>query len=128
MIYSKKTGTELDIWWDAIMRDILNELKLQEYREKDKYPGKEDDIKDPDWKIDPSGYVFEAIDSNRVEGITAYALIGDPKADDSFVIWADAEDWGEINPDITDRDGKYGWDVPMGTWKVKFVGNEDRCV
>ncbi|MGB4394429.1 MAG: chitobiase/beta-hexosaminidase C-terminal domain-containing protein [Tepidanaerobacteraceae bacterium] len=125
MIYSKKTGTELDIWWDAIMRDILNELKLQEYREKDKYPGKEDDIKDPDWKIDPSGYVFEAIDSNRVEGITAYALIGDPKADDSFVIWADAEDWGEINPDITDRDGKYGWDVPMGTWKVKFVGNED---
>ncbi len=127
MVYGQKTGVELDIWWDAIMRDIQNEINLQEFREKKrkKKPAKKDKIKKPKWKIDPSGYVFEAIDSNRIEGITAYALVGDIDSGDPFVIWDEAEEWDEINPDITDKDGKYGWDVPEGDWKVKFVGNDD---
>lgn len=127
MVYGKKTGAELDIWWDAIMRDIQNEINLQEFREKKgkKKPAKKDKIKKPKWKIDPSGYVFEAIESNRIEGITAYVLVGDMDVEDSFVIWDEAEEWEEINPDITDKDGKYGWDVPEGDWKVKFVGNDD---
>lgn len=124
MVYGEKVGKELDIHWDACMRDIQNELMLQNFRKNKKKipkPGKKDKQKRPRWKMDPSGYVFEAIDSHRVEGITASALIYD-EAEDAFYFWSDAEDWEEINPDITDTDGKYGWDVPAGDWKVRFEG------
>lgn len=125
MVYGEKTGVEMDIWWDSVMRDIQNELALQEARKnkKDKppKPGKKDDQKKPKWKIDPSGYVFEAIDSNRVEGITATALVKNPL--NEFVFWAEAEEWGEVNPGVSDEDGRYGWDVPPGDWKVRFEGD-----
>lgn len=120
MVFGKKSGVELDIWYDAILRDIQNELELQEYR-KNKKPAKEDDIKKPKWKMDPSGYVFDAIDSQRIPNITAVALTG---TTEPFNVWTEAEEWGEINPDITDIDGRYGWDVPEGNWQVKFIGND----
>jgi hypothetical protein len=125
MIYGKKTGAELDLWWDAVMRDIQNELILQQKRkeqEEKPQPGKRDDQKHPNWKVDPSGYVYEVIDSNRVEGITASVLLKN-ELDDEFYFWNKAEEWGEINPDITDEEGKYGWDVPAGEWKVSFTGS-----
>lgn len=123
MVYDKKVGAELDVWWDSIMRDIQNEIKLQEVRknkkEKPPKPAKEDDIKKPRWKIDPSGYVFEAIDSNRIEGVESTAWVYN-KALDDFFFWDDGEEWGEINPVLSDENGKYGWDVPEGKWKVVF--------
>ena len=48
--------------------------KRKEQEEKPQ-PGKRDDQKHPNWKVDPSGYVYEVIDSNRVEGITASVLL-----------------------------------------------------
>lgn len=127
MIHGSKTGAELDIWWDAIMRDIQNEIMLQEVRKdkKKKRPAKKDEQKDPKWKMDPSGYVFEAVESNRVEGIEAVVLHGDLSDPESFEVWTEAEEWEEVNPDYTDADGKYGWDVPEGDWQVKFNGNSD---
>lgn len=122
-IYDKNIGSEYDIWWDSIMRMIQAEIDLQEARKnkKDKppKPGKKDDQKKPNWKIDPSGYVFEAIDSNRIEGVLSTALVKDELLDD-FIFWDKAEEWEETNPVLSDKDGKYGWDVPPGDWKVRF--------
>jgi len=77
--------------------------------------------------IDPSGYVYEAVPSNRVEGVKAecyyydYALddFGVPEEEKSDIFW-NAEDYDQVNPLYTDANGMYQWDVPMGEWLVKF--------
>ena len=66
--------------------------------------------------IDPSGYVYEAVASNRVEGATA--TIYYRGADGSAVLWNDAEEYDEINPQTTDSFGEFGWMTPVGQWKV----------
>ncbi len=79
----------------------------------------------PIW--DPSGYVCEAVPSNRVEGVTATAYyeddvldnFGEPTGDKTPAVW-DAEDFDQTNPLITDANGAYAWDVPEGSWAVKF--------
>lgn len=77
--------------------------------------------------MDPSGYVCEAVPSNRVEGVTvtAYTVenvlndFGEPTGETETAVW-DAEDYSQINPLITDANGEYAWDVPAGSWQVKF--------
>lgn len=75
--------------------------------------------------IDPSGYVYEAISSNRVEGATATAYYKEYVEDmygdiiEKVVLW-DAEEFAQENPLFTDVEGKYAWDVPQGLWQVKF--------
>ncbi|MBQ4505229.1 MAG: hypothetical protein II983_06095, partial [Firmicutes bacterium] len=68
--------------------------------------------------IDPSGYVYEAVPSNRVESVTATTYYkgssGEP------VLW-DAENYGQRNPLLTTSDGEYRWDVPSGDWKVTYT-------
>lgn len=71
----------------------------------------------PNVNPDPSGYVFEAVDSNRIEGVTATVYYQDK--DRNEVKW-NAEEYSQINPQITDEEGKYGWTVPFGFWKVKY--------
>lgn len=75
--------------------------------------------------IDPSGYVYEAVPSNRIEGVTTTVYykryytneMGDEVYDE--VLW-DAEEYGQRNPLLTDAEGKYAWDVPAGEWRVKY--------
>lgn len=64
---------------------------------------------------DPSGYVYEAVTSNRLEGVTAtiYSKSENMKA------WNAAE-YSQVNPIITDETGLYAWDVPQGQWQVRF--------
>jgi hypothetical protein len=69
------------------------------------------------WAIDPSGYVYEAVINNRVQGVKVTAI---RKKDDN----AAPEQWGaaefnQLNPLYTDVDGRYVWDVPEGLWQVK---------
>ncbi|MGG3739584.1 carboxypeptidase regulatory-like domain-containing protein, partial [Aeribacillus pallidus] len=73
--------------------------------------------------IDPSGYVFEGSMDNRLEGVQA---IVQEKLDGTWLDW-DAAKYGQINPQITDEQGRYGWDVLAGEWRVKFTkeGYED---
>ena len=79
----------------------------------------------PSW--DPSGYVYEAVPSNRLEGVKAEAYVLDYEYDDfgvpsderSDVFW-DAEEYDQLNPLYTDANGEYAWDVPDGSWLVKF--------
>lgn len=74
---------------------------------------------------DPSGFVFEAVPSNRMEGVKATCyykeMVEDMYGDkhEEIVVW-NAEDYAQKNPLFTDKEGKYAWDVPEGMWQVKF--------
>lgn len=64
--------------------------------------------------IDPSGFVYEAVTSNRLEGVEATIYEQGVSAQ-----W-DAENYHQVNPQITDTSGRYAWDVPVGNWQVRF--------
>ena len=66
--------------------------------------------------IDPSGYVYEGIPSNRLAGVTA---IVEEYKNGAWTPW-NAAAFGQVNPQVTDDQGRYGWDVPAGTWRVLF--------
>lgn len=74
---------------------------------------------------DPSGYVYEAVSSNRLEGVTATCyykeVVEDMYGDlhENVVLWNAAE-YAQENPLFTDENGMYRWDVPQGLWQVKF--------
>lgn len=80
---------------------------------------------DDNVRIDPSGYVYEAVPTNRVEGVratiyykeTKYDMYGDPY--EEVILW-NAEEYAQKNPLFTDENGMYRWDVPQGLWQVKF--------
>ncbi len=88
----------------------------------EKYSGR-----DSAYCIDPSGYVCEAVPSNRLEGVTATAYylddvlddFGEPTGEKTPCVW-NALDYDQINPLITDANGEYAWDVPQGSWQVKY--------
>lgn len=78
-------------------------------------------------KADPSGYVYEAVPSNRLEGVRAeiyqydyaedeFGVIKDTKEE---IFW-NAEEYDQKNPLYTDANGTFAWDVPQGQWLVKF--------
>ena len=91
-----------------------------------------DDIKESEFpisplspSIDPSGYIYEGVSSNRLEGVTATAyykeMVEDMYGDlhENVVKW-DASEYAQENPLFTDENGFYQWDVPQGLWQVKF--------
>ena len=75
--------------------------------------------------IDPAGYVYEGVTSNRVEGVKATIYYKEMVEDmygvqqEKIMLW-DAEAYAQENPLFTDKDGMYRWDVPQGLWQVKF--------
>lgn len=74
---------------------------------------------------DPSGYVYEAVATNRLEGVTATCFYKETVEDmygdlhENIVKW-DAAEYAQENPLFTDENGMYAWDVPQGLWQVKF--------
>ncbi|MBQ6120101.1 MAG: leucine-rich repeat domain-containing protein, partial [Clostridia bacterium] len=66
--------------------------------------------------IDPSGYVYEAVESNVLEG--AVAKVYYKAADGSEALW-NAEEYGQLNPVVTLADGAFAWVVPEGQWQVR---------
>ncbi len=78
-----------------------------------------------DYVMDPSGFVYEAIPANRVEGVQATIYYKETKEDmygdpyEEVVLW-NAEEYAQKNPLFTDENGMYQWDVPQGLWQVKF--------
>lgn len=103
--------------------DDINE-KVKENRKNcppEPLPNHQDDpakspCPDKIYGIDPSGYVYEAVPSNRLKGVTAEIL---QKNGGSYTKWDDAQQYGGQSPMITTTEtGEYRWDVPVGTWKV----------
>lgn len=78
---------------------------------------------DKKYGIDPSGYVYEGVFSNRVEGAktTLYYLetSDNPDGEGEPIVW-DASTMAQENPLFTDINGYYRWDVPEGLWQVKY--------
>ena len=74
---------------------------------------------------DPSGFVYEGVLSNRLEGVMSTIYYKEEVEDmygdlhENIVLW-DAEEYAQENPLFTDEDGMYAWDVPNGLWQVKF--------
>ena len=71
------------------------------------------------WGIDPSGYVYEAVESNRLEGVKVTAYYKENLEDPQGILW-DASEYEQVNPLYTDEEGRYAWDVPEGYWQVKY--------
>lgn len=74
---------------------------------------------------DPSGYVYEAVTSNRLQGVTATCYYKETVEDmygdkhEEVRLW-NAEEYAQQNPLFTNENGMYQWDVPQGMWQVKF--------
>ena len=71
------------------------------------------------WAIDPSGYVYEAVEDNRIEGVKTTAYYKENAEDEEAILW-DASEYEQRNPLYTDTEGRYSWDVPEGYWQVKY--------
>ncbi|NQX60564.1 S-layer homology domain-containing protein [Paenibacillus qinlingensis] len=91
-----------------------NECKEDPDLDKKKHKGQK--VASPKWIYDPSGFVYEAVKSNPLEGAVATVLYQDVNTG-VWKVW-DAEAYDQVNPQLTDAAGKYGWDVPPGKWKV----------
>ena len=70
--------------------------------------------------IDPSGYVYEAVKSNRLEDVTAEVWYS-ASADGAGAVPWDAEFYEQVNPQPTDGDGVFGWYTPVGFYQVRFT-------
>ncbi len=70
---------------------------------------------------DPQGIVYEAVLSNPVQNATAALHQAVEKNGSGEVVsetlWP-AQEYGQINPQLTGADGQYQWDVPEGEYKV----------
>ena len=80
--------------------------------------------------VDPSGFVYEGSEENRIENVIATAYWIESDGSDTFfqnkpssstygTKW-NAGEYSQANPLLTDIDGKYAWDVPEGWWRVKY--------
>lgn len=75
--------------------------------------------------LDPSGYVYEAVPSNRLQGVTTTVYQKSYEEDmygemhEKVELW-NAEEYAQENPLTTDENGMYAWDVPAGWWQVKY--------
>ncbi len=64
--------------------------------------------------VDPSGVVTDSKTNAPVAGVTMTCYV---LKNGNWVVW-DAENYAQVNPMVTDTQGKYGWYVPNGTYKV----------
>lgn len=120
----ERQKTKVKRKYEEAMRKCLEYDKKK--KKKSTKPGKyRSGNRNKRFAIDPSGYVYEAVPSNRLEGVTATIyykeMVEDMYGDltENIVKWNAAE-YGQENPLFTDANGCYRWDVPQGLWQVVF--------
>ena len=133
MFYQARNAS---LQWYPVRYAEYRNLKCKKNKDPDEpdEPEKPHDPKDPKLPPtlppvepihDPSGYVYEGVASNRLQGVTATAYYKETVEDmygglhENVVLW-DAEEYAQENPLFTDEYGMYQWDVPQGLWQVKF--------
>ena len=130
-IWSSNFADWQQVQWTHKIRMQIPTLKCEKPKPDDN-DGKKDNggdhksnNNDKKFGIDPSGYVYEGVFSNRVEGATATVFYKEVVEDmygdlhENVVKW-NAEEYAQENPLFTDENGFYRWDVPKGLWQVKF--------
>ncbi len=119
-------NTAMDWGYEGFFTDIRSWVAGLKCKSPKKRPDK---FKDVNPILDPSGYVYEAVGSNRVEGATA-SCYEQYTYEDAYGdlyngerLW-DAAKYDQENPLVTDDQGKYAWDVPAGMYQVRI--NKDK--
>ena len=104
----------LDNYYDALNKEfsMLDEIDAEMGWDDEYY----DESGSVNMVIDPSGFVYEGSESNRIDGakMTCYKL--NDKTNE-WEIW-NAEDYDQVNHQYTKAGGKYSWDVPEGHYYV----------
>lgn len=93
-------------WKDATLAKYMREIRLKKQLAQ--------------LVIDPSGYVYEGVESNRLEGVTATLFAADDASGAGETKW-DAEWFGQVNGQVTGADGVFAWDTPSGWYQVRFT-------
>ena len=70
--------------------------------------------------VDPSGFVYEAVESNLVEGAMAEIWVADDDAGANARKW-EAGPYEQENPILTDANGAFNWDTPTGWYQVRVT-------
>ena len=70
--------------------------------------------------IDPSGIVYEALDSNPVKGATATIYVADDANGRNAREW-NAKDYEQKSTLTTGADGAFQWDTPTGFYQVRVT-------
>ena len=108
------------------LRQRRNEQKQLKCKKEDDEPeGEESGNEDAKNTIDPAGFVYEGVEDNRVEGVTATIFYKDSVTNEfgeraELEIMWDASEYDQENPLYTDENGFYQWFVPQGLWQVRF--------
>lgn len=98
----------LNLWDKYLERKAINNFKRKSYSVSNDA--------NVSTLVDPSGIAYEWLPSNPVEGATAEIYYQDTAG--KAVKW-NAEDYDQVNPQITDAAGWFAWDVPEGMWQVR---------
>jgi len=70
--------------------------------------------------VDPSGVITDVCNSDApLDGVTVTLLKESPPGTGNFVVPATADHIADVNPLATSSDGKYGWVVVPGKYKVR---------
>ncbi len=117
-LVSNMTGKLLDAQMQGMIDDMEVDVMNDTRYCKKPEPKPKRRIADPEWIYDPSGYVYEVSEDNRIEGVRATALRWNEETE-RWDVW-DSEWYGQDNPLNTDANGRYAWDVPEGKWKVRY--------
>ncbi|WP_372631349.1 S-layer homology domain-containing protein [Cohnella sp.] len=117
-LVSNMTGKLLDAQLQGMIDELEADIMNEDRYCKKPAPKPKRKIADPEWIYDPSGYVYEVSEDNRIEGVRATALRWNEEAE-RWDVW-NSEWYGQDNPLYTDADGRYAWDVPEGKWKVRY--------
>lgn len=127
--WAPKTSNSIMEEYADLMKRIKEAYRSCPEDEDDEDDGDEDDDDFPNPPvtpaIDPSGFVYEGVSTNRLEGVMASCYYKETVEDmygdlhENIVLW-DAEQYAQENPLFTDENGMYRWDVPQGLWQVKF--------
>lgn len=115
----EKETSRIQEWIREDQAKCQGEAQARRTNTNSNYVGRRNKIGDPRWIYDPSGYAYEGAEDIRIPGVTA-TLLYSANQNGPFEVF-DIAPYGQVNPLVTNAEGRYAWDVPEGWWKVYFT-------